>query len=345
MHTAHKHTWQHIKLVGLLLCFLSACQTAPSVETLPTQARLATAIVRTLPPETAAPASATPTASATVMLVPTQTSLLAYTLEPSATPPPPTRTRFVPSPTRTLPPPITRTPLPSQFIFGQSVEGRDLVGYRRGTGEQIVLVVGGIHAGFEANTVTLVEQLLEHFDTRPTDILPQVTLIFIPSLNPDGLTYGRQLRGRFNGNAVDLNRNWGCGWSPNAVFRDFDVDPGDEPFSEPETTALGSLIQRLNPAAVLFYHAAANGVYSGNCGDNGDVSVALARVLGEATGYPSGQGGFGSYEVTGSAPAWIDSIGIPAVDVELATSTGTEFRRNLAGIMAVQQWVIAQASS
>lgn len=215
-----------------------------------------------------------------------------------------------------------------------------MVAYRVGTGSQVVMLVGGIHAGFEANTITLVEQLRDHFQQRSSDVLPQITLIFVPVVNVDGQAYGRQLRGRFNANEVDLNRNWGCGWSPEAVFGRGAVDPGSEPFSESETIALGSLIQRVQPAAVLFYHSAANGVFAGNCDAESSVSDDLASVYGTATGYPFG-GEFSSYAVTGTAPAWVDSTGIPALDVELATADGTEFQRNLNGVMAVQRWLAA----
>jgi hypothetical protein len=40
----------------------------------------------------------------------------------------------------------------------------------------------------------------------------------------------------------------------------------------------------------------------------------------------------------------VDSIGIPALDVELATADGTEFQRNLNAVLAVQRWLV-QASS
>jgi hypothetical protein len=228
--------------------------------------------------------------------------------------------------------------LPEAFRFGQSVNGADLLAYRQGTGDNMIMLVGGIHMGYEAITVELVNELRNFFRERPQEILPGITLVFVPAINPDAAAYGEQLRGRFNANNVDLNRNWGCGWSPEAVFQEQEVNPGSEPFSEPETRALGSLIQRVQPDVVLFYHAAANGVYGGNCNPGSTVSDELAEVYGTASRYPF-EGDFGAYEVTGSAPAWVDSLGIPALDVELATSESTEFQRNLNGLMAVQRWL------
>lgn len=203
----------------------------------------------------------------------------------------------------------------------------------------MLMLIGGIHAGFEANTVRLLQALRDHFQATPQAVLPGITLLLIPTMNPDGLDYGRQLRGRFNGNNVDLNRNWGCGWSPNARFREFSVNAGSEAFSEPETRAVGALIQQVQPRAVLFYHAAAFGVYAGGC-DGRSVSQGLARVYGDAASYPAGAA-FDTYTLTGTASAWVDSQGIPAAAVELATSTETEFVRNLRGIQAVQQWLLS----
>jgi predicted deacylase len=247
---------------------------------------------------------------------------------PSHSPVPPTLPAISPLSTATL--------LPETFIFGTSVEGRDLEAHRFGTGNKTIVLVGGVHTGFETNTVRLVNELRAYYAASPTDILPQIALVLVPVLNPDGLEKGRQIAGRFNANGVDLNRNWGCGWSPEAFFRATPVSPGSAPFSEPETVALGSLIQQLTPAAVLFYHAAARGVFPGNCGQI--VSDGLAQIYSAASGYPYSRE-FSDYSVTGSAPAWVDSLGIPAVDIELASAEDSEFTRNLNAIRAVMAWL------
>lgn len=92
----------------------------------------------------------------------------------------------------------------------------------------------------------------------------------------------------------------------------------------------------MKPRAALFYHAAARGVFVGNC--QGNISAGLARTYGEAVGYPF-EAAFSGYRVTGSAPAWLDSLGIPAADVELASSDHTELLRHLRGVQAVQAWL------
>lgn len=204
------------------------------------------------------------------------------------------------------------------------------------------MLVGGIHAGAEMNTIALMDELVAHFRGAPELILPGLALVIIPVLNPDGLMLGRVNQGRFNGNNVDLNRNWDCDWQPLAYFKQNEVNPGAKPFSEPESAALAALIYDLRPAAVLFYHAAANGIFPGSCG--GNHAHTLATVLGDATGYPYGAG-FNAYPITGAAANWIDSLGIPAVDVELPDTKQTEFSRNLRGVIAVQCHLVGEEAA
>jgi hypothetical protein len=234
--------------------------------------------------------------------------------------------------------PVTENvPLDNSEIVGYSVEGRAITARRFGTGSRILLLVGGMHGGWEANTVTLIEELIAHFEATPSDVLPEISIILIPAANPDGLPRGRTPEGRFNANGVDLNRNWGCEWSREAVWRNVAVNPGANALSEPETQALASYILSIRPSVALFYHSSASGVFAGDCQGQGRGEV-MAAVLGEATGYSYGRV-FSAYPVTGTAAAWVDGLGIPSADVELETSTDSEFERNLRGIMAVQAWI------
>jgi hypothetical protein len=232
--------------------------------------------------------------------------------------------------------------IPAQATtIGYSVEGREIIAQRFGDGERILLLVGGIHGGWEANTVALVNDLIAHFEAHPEDVLPGVSLALIPAANPDSVPLGRTAEGRFNANGVDLNRNWSCEWSPDAVWRNQRVNPGAAAFSEPETQALAEYIRELRPDAALFYHSAANGIYAGDCDSDvsGADSLALAAVLGEVTGYSFGQP-FTAYPVTGTAASWVDGQGILSADVELRSWTDSEFEQNLRGIMAVQRWLL-----
>jgi hypothetical protein len=355
----------YITIVVMILLLGAGCQPSFITEAqLPTLAVLPTALPTILP--TRVPniiATETPTATATTTFTPTPTFTLPFevvtevpstqrsSLELNATLPlTPTATSTLVLPTNTISVPTsfattgtTGTPLPQSFVVGYSAGGDPIVAQSYGTGAQILMLVGGIHGGWESNTVDLVQALTAHFAINPGDIVPGVTLMFIASANPDGLRRGRDLSGRFNGNGVDLNRNWGCEWSSTAEWREGPVDPGARAFSEPETLAIANLIQQTQPATVLFYHSAADGIFEGNC-DGTSHSLEMASIYGEATGYNYGQP-FSAYNVTGTASNWVDGQGIPAADVELQRWQDPEFTRNLNGVMALQCWLVGASAS
>jgi hypothetical protein len=230
----------------------------------------------------------------------------------------------------------TLTPYPddTRFSLGESWEGRTIWAWQFGEGPHTIVLVGGIHGGYEANTVILAEQLANHFRLNPDDILPGIRLVIIPVANPDGLTRGDSLEGRFNARGIDLNRNWGCNWSPIAYLGDEQVDPGPRPFSEPEAVALRAYFVAEPPDAVIFYHSALGAVFAGACGGN-NPSRWLGALLENATGYTH-EAAFTYYEVTGDATNWLAERGIPAVVVELETRDDPEFVRNLAGVIALE---------
>ncbi len=239
-------------------------------------------------------------------------------------------------PTISAPPLATETPAPFAIV-GYSVEGRALEAWRFGSGARSLLLVGGIHGGWEANTVLLMQQLIDHFTANPQDIPATLSVIVVLVANPDGLARGHIFSGRFNGSGVDLNRNWACSWSQVAYWQQARVNPGAAPASEPEVQALMRYILDVRPVAAFFYHSAANGVFAGSCGgDHG--SAALSQVLGVAAGYNYGAP-FSAYPVTGTASDWVDGQGIPSADVELITSYDSEYDRNLRGVLAVMSWL------
>ena len=110
-------------------------------------------------------------------------------------------------------------------VIGTSVEGRKIESYTYGKGEKKLLFVGGIHGGYEWNSVLLAYKFINYLDNNPGIIPDNLTVSVIPSANPDGVyavthktgnfavsdvsTYSNVLAsGRFNANEVDLNRNF-----------------------------------------------------------------------------------------------------------------------------------------
>jgi predicted deacylase len=237
-------------------------------------------------------------------------------------------------------------------VIGTSVQERPLSAYQFKNGPNQVVVVGGIHGGYEWNSTALAEQLIDYFTDNPSAIPDSVTLHIIPSANPDGLALINEmvvtreanniaeialeetLVGRVNANEVDLNRNWDCKWRASAYWRDQWVSGGSQPFSEPETQALRDYLLEISPQVVVFLHSAADGVFGSGCGETYTPSLKAADIYGLAAGYPVHEK-FDAYPVTGDAGDWLATAGIPAFTVELKNHTDLDLSQNIAGMRAL----------
>ena len=250
------------------------------------------------------------------------------------------------APAVAVPPVASDTPTAAiatstQSIIGTSVEARAIEVYTFGTGPNDLLFVGGVHGGYEANSVRLAKAMIEEFQLRPEVIPESVTVHIIPVLNPDGyakaldpVTNFTDQAKRFNANRVDLNRNFACKWAPESSWRGQTVSAGSAPFSEPEAAALRNYVTTVNPKAAVFWHSVANNVYASEC-EQGILPSTLLLMKTYATAARYGQvEKFDAYPITGDAEGWLASIGIPAVTVELETRDSIEWERNWAGVMA-----------
>ncbi len=278
---------------------------------------------------------------------------------PLATPPTPARpveeaAAMLPSPTPdVLTPPaeaaaaLPAAPLAAQVV-GYSALGHPLEVYRFGDGAARIVLIGGIHGGYEWNTALLAYTVIDYLAAHPEVIPPNVTVEIIPAANPDGLAavVGHPGRftvaeiaadtrpGRLNGNSVDLNRNWDCRWAPVGMWGKTEVSGGSAPRSEPETQALIEFLGSAAVRAVIFWHSVVPGVFAGGCEGDFAPGVALAQVYAGASGYPY-QAAFTSYVVTGDAVDWLAAQGLPSIEVELKTRDALDWEQNLAGVLAV----------
>lgn len=254
-----------------------------------------------------------------------------------------------------VPPPVpvvAPVPVPVEQVVGTSVEGRAITAYQYGTGDTALLFVGGMHGGYEWNSVLLAYQFMDYLKANPTVVPSNISVFVIPVANPDGLykvvgTEGRftaasvstdtavSKSGRFNARAVDLNRNFDCNWQEKSTWQNRPVSAGTAPFSEPESQAIRKAVFDYRPAAVVFWHSQANAVYASAC-HAGPLAGTLAamRAYAKAAGYPAVES-FDAYPITGDSEGWLASINIPAITVELKTHETTEWEKNLAGIKAL----------
>ena len=232
----------------------------------------------------------------------------------------------------------SETSTANQIVIGSSVEGRDITAYEYGSGDTQLLFVGGIHGGYEANTIRLAQAVIDEFHTNPDTIPDSVTVHIIPNLNPDGYTLpstATDAQRRFNANSVDLNRNFDCRWQPTGTWRGVTMSAGTAPFSEPEAATLRDYVAQINPNAAVFWHSAANEVFTSECGNGVLPSTdLLMNAYAPAANYRAA-GLWTAYPITGDAEGWLASLGIPAITVELETRDSIEWERNWAGVLAI----------
>lgn len=240
-------------------------------------------------------------------------------------------------------------------IIGTSVQGRNIEGYTYGEGSKKLVLVGGIHGGYEWNSVLLAYQMMDYLEKNPSTIPANLNVTIIPSANPDAVykVTGKEGRftiadvskdevllasARFNENKVDLNRNFDCDWKPEAVWRSQKVSAGTAPFSEPESKALQQFFIKNNPVGVVFWHSQANAVYAADCkGVFLPKTLEIMDLYANASGYTAHKT-FDSYAINGASDGWLSSIGIPALTVELKTHEAVEFDQNLLGVKALLEY-------
>lgn len=244
---------------------------------------------------------------------------------------------------------------PKHEIIGRSVKGRAIEAYTYGSGKTHLLFVGGVHGGYEWNSVLLSYQFMDYLKENPRIVPDNLTVTVIPSANPDGVfaVIGKEGRfvladapkikdttglGRMNAHDVDLNRNFDCKWKPKSMWRGKIVSAGTAVFSEPEAKALRDFVLKNTPHAVIFWHSQSNAVYASECKDGIlPETLAIMNAYAHASGYAPVKS-FDAYEVTGDAEGWLASINIPAITVELQTHETVEWERNLSGIQALFEY-------
>ena len=152
-------------------------------------------------------------------------------------------------------------------VIGHSAQGRPIRAVRVGSprARVKVLVVGTVH-GNEPAGRAVVKRLAAVRPPRGT------ALWLVEDANPDGARAGS----RHNANGVDLNRNFPFRWTP----IDGTYESGPQAASEPETRALQSFIERIQPRVTLWYHQALRMIVK----SEGD--PALERLYSRVSGLP-----------------------------------------------------------
>ena len=225
-------------------------------------------------------------------------------------------------------------PVHTQFAYGQSEMGRELICHRIGTQDaaRSMLLVFGVH-GFEdsyphdGQTLKLIaENLISHY-TANVQELQNFCLYIIPCANPDGLIDGTTHNGfgRCNANGYDINRDFPFDWERDDTDRN---RTGKTPLVTAEARAICSLVENIQPTYGVDVHGWKNAAYgNGRMAENFAVPFRF-KVKGLST-----QGMLG---------AWLNSVTHESILMELPPEPNeSEYVTDNSSrlIQAVNRWI------
>lgn len=143
------------------------------------------------------------------------------------------------------------------------------------------------------------KQLLDGYGVDPfiTYLVDEREIWLIPMVNPDGLIS----RSRYNGNGVDMNRNYGYSWESGTG--------GPSPFSETEVQALYHLAERYPMTAWSQYHSGTESAmwpwgYTTKATMDSLLHAYEMQRYGSICGWPAYQISRGLYSVHGGSTDW-----------------------------------------
>ncbi len=256
--------------------------------------------------------------------------------------------------------------------IGTSHFGRSIVAVKLGKGNHNIALIGA-HHGREWLTSMLLMQMLESyaqayhnkekFGSFSTDILNDVSIWFVPMLNPDGVTIQQNGvhsfsqdhqsrlvtmnqglsnfdRWKANGIGIDLNRQYPAGWEalkgPNKPYYQF--FKGKKPLEAKEVVGFTKFIEQISPSIAVAYHSSGREIFWNYFnGENVKRDKAIANKISNLTGYKLGKppvqavgGGFTDWFIT--------KYRLPAMTIEISYHVGetspplsvlkTEWERN-----------------
>jgi len=205
--------------------------------------------------------------------------------------------------------------------IGQSVEGRELLLIRLGTGPKKLLLLGAHHAREYITAAFLMETADEYTRAAATGgtygeydlaaMLKAVTVYIVPMVNPDGVNLVqngvesvknpekvkamRMLKKSYaewkaNINGVDLNRQYPCHWdvkASNTAVPSSEMYKGTAPATEPEVKAVMALCNSTDFGLAASFHTKGEVIYWADSGTEEAVAAdaAIAQSLADVTGY------------------------------------------------------------
>jgi murein peptide amidase A len=142
----------------------------------------------------------------------------------------------------------------------KSQQGRPLLYSEFGSGENVTLILGGVHPD-EITPISMAFRFANHIAKNPDLVAKNTKVVVAPLINPDGFLVPKQ--SRTNANGVDLNRNFftkdwyisAKSWWHEKRQRSPRHFPGQIPNSEIETLYQIWLIETFRPDKIISIHA------------------------------------------------------------------------------------------
>jgi len=218
-------------------------------------------------------------------------------------------------------------------LIGYSVNGQPIELLKYGSGEDIIVFVGGLHQGFAPASVEIMEHLRSAMENLGDGLADNLTIYLIPSLNPDSPYSPGNLEGRLNANSVDLNRNADCQWRTDGTWRGELIAGvgGPAPFSEPELLLLRNFLLDSKPVATIIYGARANDglVAPGNCGERLESAEILTNVYADSIGYRKPDFDEITTDILqGDVTNWLSREGLASIAVILPDYNDADWAKN-----------------
>ncbi len=158
---------------------------------------------------------------------------------------------------------LVSLPVMERIVYGTSGAGRELVAYRYGDGEDVLVLNFAIH-GFEdcynkdgQLLVDTANALRKELETRYDELIRNAgwSVYIIPCANPDGLAdgwtnygsgrctiYSYDAGGNLQKKGLDLNRSFPFNWSKDTSTRNYS---GTAPLQAPEAKALAAFTEKV----------------------------------------------------------------------------------------------------
>ena len=220
----------------------------------------------------------------------------------------------------------------SSSVIGYSVNGRPIIAYYFGSGDSTILFTGGMH-GSERSGATTMQAWVTYLQAHAAEVIPAgKRVVIVPNTNPDGIA----ANSRNNANNANVDRNF-----PTANWKaDTETSGGvlvngggTSAGSEPEARALMALTRQLKPRLEVSFHSSGRLVGANKFDDSVAIGSIYAKMVGYVTMFYDAEAVMG-YPMTGEYEDWMgESMGIPAILVELPAAAGNYFSTQQAALI------------